>query len=275
MNSRNRPSGRQNRRWREIVSLLLACLFILPLIWLALGSLQPTGQTSQVFALIPQLASISNYWRVFQSYDLAHPVLNSLLVVGAAIPLTLLTASGAGFAMSQLGDRVRRPLLVFTIILMIVPLPALWLPRFVMFAAVGWIDSLLALIIPALMGTSPFYVLLFYWSFRRIQANVLDAARLDGAGTFGLWWRIALPQARLVINVVIVLSFAFYWGDYMSALIYLRSEALYTLPLRLQLFMTQDIPNQPLAMAATLLAILPVLLLFLWIQRYLWPEGRS
>src|SRR5262249_16349637 len=151
-------------------ALLLACLFITPLVWLALGSLQPPGQTSQAFPLIPNLPSISNYWRTFQSYDLARPLLNSLLVAGVAIPLTLLTASGAGFAMSQLGDRMRRPILLLTVILMIVPLPALWLPRFVMFSAAGWIDSLWALISPALMGTSPFYVLLFYWTFRRIQA---------------------------------------------------------------------------------------------------------
>ena len=255
--------------------MLLSLLFITPLIWLALGSLQPLGQTSQAFPLIPNPPTISNYWQVFQNYDLGRPLLNSLLVVGLAIPLTLLTASGAGFAMSQLENRTRRSLLLLTIGLMIVPLPALWLPRFVMFSAIGWIDSLWALIVPALMGTTPFFVLIFYWSFRRIQSNVLDAARLDGAGTFELWWRIALPQARAATNVVMVLTFVFYWGDYMNALIYLRSDALYTLPLRLQWFMTQDIPNQPLAMAATVLAILPVLLLFLWIQRYIWPEGRS
>src|SRR5579871_1289107 len=170
VNSSRQPPGKQTLRWRGRFSLVLACLFVVPLIWLVLGSLQPTGQTSQAFPLIPNPPSPSNYWRVFQSYDLWHPVLNSLVVAGAAIPLTLLTASGAGFAMSQLENRIRRPLLLLTVILMIVPFPALWLPRFVMFSAVGWIDTLWALILPAVMGTSPFYVLLFYWSFRRLPA---------------------------------------------------------------------------------------------------------
>jgi multiple sugar transport system permease protein len=119
------------------------------------------------------------------------------------------------------------------------------------FSSVGLIDSLFVLIVPALMGTSPFFVLVFYWTFRRAPSNLFDAARLDEP------------------------TFTYYWNDCMGSLIYLRSEALYTLSLRLQQFMTQDLGNQPLAMAAAVLAILPVLLLVLSIQRYLWSEDRS
>jgi multiple sugar transport system permease protein len=213
--------------------------------------------------------------RVFDVYDLLQPLLNSLFVVAMAVPLTILTASGAGFALAQLSNRLSRRLVLLTIILMIVPLPVLWLPRFVMFSSVGLIDSLFALIVPALMGTSPFFVLVFYWTFRRVPPNLFDAARLDGASTIQTWWLIALPAARTSIVVVSVLTFTLYWNDYMSSLIYLRSESLYTLSLRLQQFMTQDLGNQPLAMAASVLAILPVLLLVLAIQRYLWSDDRS
>ncbi len=260
---------------RYVVSLLATVLFVAPLVWLLLGSLQPPGSTGQSLPLFPNPLSLSNYGRVFQVYDLGRPLLNSLLVVLAAVPITLVTASAAGFAMAQAPDRPRRRLLLLTVILMIVPIPALWLPRFVMFSALGWIDSLFALIVPSLMGSSPFFVLLFYWTFRRVPPHLFDAACLDGAGPIRVWWLIALPLARTTALVVAVLTFALYWSDYMSSLIYLRSEALYTLALRLQEFMTQDLANQPLAMAATVLAILPVVLSFLWIQRYLWPEGRS
>ena len=270
---------RANRRLlthaRDMLSLLVALLFIAPLIWLVLGSLQRPGQASPSLSLFPDPVSLSNYGQIFQVYDLARPVFNSLFVVLIAVPVTIVTASGAGFAMSQLPDPLRKRLVLPTVILMIVPIPALWLPRFVMFTAAGWIDSLFALIAPAFMGSSPFFVLLFYWTFRRMQGNLFDAAQLDGAGTVGIWWLVAMPLARATTTVVAVLAFALYWNDYMSSLIYLRSETRYTLSLRLQQFMTQDIANQPLAMAATVLAILPVVILFFWIQRYLWPEGRS
>ncbi len=177
--------------------------------------------------------------------------------------------------MSQLSHQLRQRLVYLSVILMIVPIPALWLPRFVMFSTVGLIDSLFALIVPALMGTSPFFVLVFYWTFRRVPPNLFDAARLDGAGTLQTWWLIALPAARTSVIVVSVLTFTLYWNDYMNSLIYIRSEGLYTLSLRLQQFMTQDIGNQPLAMAAAVLAILPVMVLVLSIQRYLWSEDRS
>ena len=276
MNSRTTKANRRlPLHARDVVSLVVALLFIGPLVWLVLGSLQQPGQASPALSLFPNPVSLSNYGQVFQVYDLVRPIFNSFVVVLAAVPLTIITASCAGFAMSQLEGPLRQRLVLLTVILMIVPIPALWLPRFVMFSTVGWIDSLFALIVPSLMGSSPFFVLLFYWTFRRIQGNLFDAARLDGASVLQIWWRVALPLARAATTVVAVLAFALYWNDYMSSLIFLRSEAVYTLSLRLQQFMTQDVATQPLAMAATVLAILPVVALFLWVQRYLWPDGRS
>lgn len=262
-----------SKRWsikiRFIISLLVALLFIAPLLWLVFGSLQKPGQAGQ--PLLPNTISIVNYWQMFQVYDLGRPLVNSLFVVLMAVPLTLITASGAGFAMSQLPHPMRRRLVLLTVSLMIVPIPALWLPRFVMFSAIGWIDSLVTLIIPSLMGSSPFFVLLFYWTFRRIESNLFDAARMDGAGSLRIWWLVALPLSRVTVTVVSVLTFTLYWSDYISSLMYLRSESLYTLSLRLQQFMAQDIGSQPLAMAAAVLIIFPVILSFLWVQHYFWP----
>ena len=255
--------------------LLVAVLFVAPLIWLLLGSLQLPGQSTGPLPLLPNPFTLANYVQIFQLYDLAHPLLNSALIALITMSLTIISASAAGFALAQLPGRLRQPLVLMTMALMVVPLPALWLPRFVIFSAIGWVDNLMALIVPSLMGSSPFFVLLYYLTFRRISVNLFDAAHLDGAGHFKTWWRVALPLARTTTTVVTVLTFALYWNDYMNALIYIRSEALYTLSLRLQQFMTQDIGHQPLAMAAAVLAIVPVLLSFLWIQRNIWPDTRS
>ena len=130
-----------NRRFplhaRDVVSLVVALLFIGPLVWLVLGSLQQPGQASPALSLFPNPVSLSNYGQVFQVYDLVRPIFNSFVVVLAAVPLTIITASCAGFAMSQLEGPLRQRLVLLTVILMIVPIPALWLPRFVMFSTVG------------------------------------------------------------------------------------------------------------------------------------------
>src|SRR5579859_801194 len=266
------------RRWllRHLLPAALAFLFCLPLLWLMVSSLREPGQQpSASLQGWPNPPSWSNYVSIFQQFPIGQPLLNSILVVVFAVPATLITTSWAGLAMAHLSPRPRRALVMLTVLLMIIPLPALWLPRFVLYTAVGLNDSLLSLILPALMGTSPFFVLLFYWTFHRLPRELFEAAQLDGATYAQLWRFVALPLAKPTLAVVSVLAFTLYWSDYISPLMYLRTESLYTYSLRLQMFTQQSATVQPLAMAATIVAIVPVVGLFLLVQRYFWPEGRG
>src|SRR5690349_16848756 len=102
--------GRASYGLRLIASLVVAIGFVVPLIWLVLGSLQPTGQNTQVLPILPNPISLSNYLHVFDVYDLVQPLFNSLVVVAIAVPLTIVTASGAGFAIAQLSYRLRQRL---------------------------------------------------------------------------------------------------------------------------------------------------------------------
>ncbi|MEJ7654630.1 MAG: ABC transporter permease subunit [Chloroflexia bacterium] len=97
--------------------------------------------------------------------------------------------------MAQLLDRARRRLTILFILLLMVPITALWLTRFVMFTQVGLVDTLWSVVVPALMGTSPFFVLLYYWTFRRIPFAMFESARLDGAGVLRTWRSVAMPMA--------------------------------------------------------------------------------
>ncbi len=269
-------SSKRSWLWRHLLPAALALLFSTPLLWLVVSSLRQLGQQpSATLQGWPNPVSWSNYVQVFQQFPIGVPLLNSILVVAIAVPLTLITASWAGLGMAHLPDRPRRLLVTLSILLLIVPLPALWLPRFVLYTAAGLNDNLLSLILPALMGSSPFFVLLFYWTFRRIPRELFEAAQLDGANYRQLWWRVALPLAKPTLAVVSVLAFTLYWSDYISPLMYLRTESLYTYSLRLQMFTVQSATVQPLAMAATVIAIAPVVVLFLLVQRYFWPEGRE
>lgn len=260
---------------RQAVSIGVAALFIVPLIWAVAFSLRRPGLPPPTqIEWLPSPAVWSNYAQIFQIVPLAANILNSLIVVGLAVPITLVMASWAGFAMAQLPAPARQRLVALAVVLLMVPIASLWLTRFVMFTYLGLIDTVWALVAPALMGSSPFFVLLFYWTFRRVPLELFEAARLDGAGALAIWARVAIPLARPTIVAVAVLAFSLYWNDFMSPLLYLRSQRLYTLPLGLSLLAQMDRTNWPLLMAGAVVMTAPVVVLFLVVQRYFWPEGR-
>jgi multiple sugar transport system permease protein len=177
--------------------------------------------------------------------------------------------------MAQLPPRIRYALLALAVVLRMLPLTALWLTRFLVLKELHAIDTLAALLAPAWMGSSPFFVLAFYWSFRRMPSAVIDAARLDGLGVFGIWARIAMPMARPAIAAVGVLTFVQYWSDFINPLLYLKSDARYTLSVGLRVLQQMDPTHGPLLLAGTVVMTLPVLVLFLLAQRAFWMPDRA
>jgi multiple sugar transport system permease protein len=276
--SERRPGPRTVRRLGpllrglgfHLVALAVAALFLLPLAWLVSGSLRSVGTPPpRVLEPIPDPLAWENFIAVADLVPLLLYLRNSVVVVLVAVPLTLAVASLAGFATSQLREPVRRRLVLLSVLLLMLPVTALWLSRYVLFARVGLVDTLAALIAPAAMGTSPFFVLLYYWTYRRIPPDLFDSARLDGAGPVRVWHAVALPLSRPTSFAVGVLAFVFYWGDVISPVLYLKSEALATLPVGLRTLQQLDRLGSPLLLAGSIVALLPVLLVFLVAQRRL------
>ena len=257
----------------QVLSAGLAVLFGLPLAWMLSASLrQPGLPPPRLFECLPDPLVWSNYAAIFDLLPLARYAVNSVIVAGLAVPLTLVTASWAGFAMAQLPGRERRRLAVFSVALLMVPITALWLTRYLFFSWLRLTDSYGALLAPALMGTSPLFVLLFYWAFRRVPEELYEAARLEGAGVLTIWRRLALPLARPTLVAVGVLTFLVYWSDFINPMLYLKTQALYTLPLGVQQLRQLDRSNWPLLMAAAVVMTGPAVLLFLAVQRYFLGE---
>jgi multiple sugar transport system permease protein len=260
---------------RQAALAALALVFVLPLAWMVAASLRTPGlPPPRTIEWFPNPAAWDNYLRIFELAPLTRYTLNSLLVVGLAVPLTLLTASWAGLALAQLPADERGPLIRLSIILLMVPATAVWLGRFFLYKQLGLVNSVLALVAPAFMGTTPFFVLLFYWTFRRFPTELYDSARLDGANALVVWRYIAFPLARPTAVGVAVLAFVFYWGDFFSPLLYLKSPGLYTLPVGLQLLQQMDRTNYPLLMAASVVMVVPVLVMFLILHYALLREVR-
>jgi multiple sugar transport system permease protein len=261
----------------HLASAAVALLFVLPVVWMLSGSLRQTGlPPPPALEWLPAQPAWGNYARIFDMLPLGRYALNSLVVAGLAVPLTLASASWAGFALAQVPPHARRGLVLLALGLLLVPITALWLARVALFNWLGLVDSYAALLAPALMGTSPLFTLLFYWAFRRQPVELYESARLEGAGAFAVWWSVALPLARSTVVAVAVLTALVYWSDFINPLLYLRSPALYTLPVGLQQLQQHDRGNWPLLMAAAVVMTVPSVLMFAAVQRYfLGQEGLA
>lgn len=257
------------RRAPTLARLFVSILFLLPLLWMSAAALHPPGTPLPTsLQLLPAQPTASNFARVAALLPLARFTLNSLLVVALGVPLTLLTGSWAGLAMARLPRPAQRRWVIISLAVLMVPGIALWSTRFLIYRELGWIDTVWALIAPAWMGTSPFFVLMFYRAFRRIPAAVYDAARLDGAGILQMWRRVLMPMARPTVLGVALLSFIVYWGDFISPLLYLNNERYYTLPVGLQLLEQMTRADWALLMAGATWATFVPVLLFLLAQPY-------
>jgi multiple sugar transport system permease protein len=259
---------------RQVAAAAISVWFLLPLAFMLAGSLRRPGlPPPRAPELVPSDPSLESYRLAFELVDLARYTLNSLLVAAMVVPLSVLVASWAGYAMTRLPARHARALVAISLVALMVPLTALLVPRFAIFRALGLIDSYSPLVAQSLLGFSPFYVLLFYWSFRRIPAELGEAARLEGLSPLRTWWRLALPLVRPVTTAVALLVFVFSWGNFLDPLVYVFDERLFTLPLGLRSLAQLDRTNFPLLLAGSVVATLPVLVAFLYLQRFFLREG--
>lgn len=259
----------------QLVALAVSAIFVLPFVGVLVWSLrQPSLPPPRGLEWLPDPIAWDNYRRVFAVVPLLRYGRNSVVVVALAVPLTIATASWAGLGMALLGPRLRRPLLLLAVLLRLVPVTALWLTRFVLFSRLGLIDTVWSLVLPALMGSSPFFVLLYYWTFRRVPRSIFESARIDGAGTLRLWARVALPLARPTTVTVAVLTFVLYWRDFITPLLYIRSEQWQTLPVGLRALQQVNRTDWPLLLAGSVVITAPIVALFLLAQRFFWPEDR-
>jgi len=271
-------TGRRHRRvWlRHVAALSIAVAFVLPLYFMLSGSLRKAGlPPPRVPELVPSPLAWGNYERAFELVDLMRYTVNSLIVVAFAVPLTVLTASWAAFAMFRLTRRWAGALIVVSLVALMVPLTALLVPRFVIFTNLDLVDTYVPLIAPAIMGTSPFYVLIYYWSFKRLPGELFEAARLEGLGPLKTWWWVAMPLVRPVTVAVAVLAFVFTWSNFLDPLIFLSTQEKFTVPLGLRTLAALDRTDFPVFLAGSVAATLPVVFAFLYVQRYFLQEFRD
>lgn len=213
-------------------------------------------------------------WSAFVEAIHAAPLtrflINSLLVSALTASGQLITAALAAYVFARLCFPGRDTLFLFFLGTLIIPNQVTMLPTFILLRRLNWLDSYAALVVPTL--AHPFGVFLLRQYFLSISTELEDAARLDGSSRLALLWHVFLPLSRPALATVGLFSFLWSWNSFLWPLIVLQSPELYTLPVGLSLLRSELGTDWPVVMAATLMASLPIILLFLVAHRWLWRD---
>jgi ABC-type glycerol-3-phosphate transport system permease component len=270
------PAARSLRLRRIVGKLLIylllvvgAVLMLVPLVWLVSSSLKDQGK---IFLYPPQW--IPNPWRwenyatVFDRVPFFRFYRNSVVVTALATAGQVISASIVAFGFARLRFPGRDALFIVLLATVMIPYHVTLIPTFVLYRELGWLDTYLPLIVPLWLGGSPFYIFLLRQFYLRLSLELDDAARVDGAGAWRIFWDVVLPQSKPALGVVAVFAFLTHWNDFFGPLIYLSTTEKYTLPLGLNLFRGVNQTSWHLLMAASVMTAIPCIALYFVAQRY-------
>ncbi len=252
-----------------VVLIALSLIFLVPLFWLITTSFKTQGD---VFAFppvwIPNPLEWGNYATAADRAPLGQWLINTATVTGFAVLGNVLTSSLVAFGFARLRFPGRGYLFILLLSTMMLPEVVLLVPQFILFRELGWVDTLLPLIVPSFFGGGAFNIFLVRQFYLTIPRDFDEAARLDGASNWQIWWQIVLPLSTPVLIAVAIFSFVSHWNDFMGPLIYLQSEDMKTLALGLRAFISPADASWNVSMAASMFLVIPVLVVFFVGQRY-------
>jgi multiple sugar transport system permease protein len=257
----------------HVAVVAIVLIVVYPLLWLLGQSFKPADEIVADLRLWPSSFTIDNYvegWSGLPAGTFLRFFGNSLLVAGLAVVGNVLACSLTGYALAKLTFRGRAALFGIMIGTLLLPYHVLIVPQYVIFRELGWIDSILPLIVPKFLATDAFFVFLMVQFIRGIPKDLYEAAKLDGCGPWRNYWQITLPLAKPALVTTSIFAFVWTWNDFFSQLVYLSSPDKYTVPLALNLFIdhtSQSAYGPMFAMA--LVSMVPIFLFFLAFQRLL------
>lgn len=242
-------------------------LTLFPLLWMLATSLMAPGESSTFpLPLLPKAATLDNYRQLFGQAGIGRYLLNSVLLSCAATVLSLLFNVSAGYAFAKLRFRGRDRIFKAMLGALVIPSQVAMLPLFLLLKYMGLVNSYGAVLVPAMAGIFGIFLVRQY--ALTIPDALLEAARMDGASEFQIFRIIVLPLLTPILVTLGIFTFLGTWNDFMWPLIVLTDKDLYTLPVALASLSREHVQDNELMMAGSVLTILPVLLLFLGLQRY-------
>ncbi len=252
--------------------IAVAVVLAAPLLWAAWAALQPIDRIfSGPMAAVPadDGPQWSNYRDAVTRLPFLRFLLNSCIITLAETVGTVFTSSLAGFAFARLRWRGRNVCFVLTLATMMLPSQVLLIPQFLIFEHLGWVNTYKPLIVPGWLGGAAFFIFLFRQFFRSVPQSFEDAARLDGATHWHLYWHVMLPISKPVIGAVAALSAVYHWQEFLAPLVYLSDFNTYPVSVGLRMYQAMEGSWANLIMAASLVALVPPLIVVAVAQRYL------
>ncbi len=258
-----------------ILLLVLALAMLLPLIWLVSTSLK--GPAEDIFtsppALLPSQPSLEAYQRLFRDNPMLGYILNSTIVSGLAVVANLLFCSLAAYPLARMRFAGRGMVLALVVATILIPFQVVMIPLYLLMVQLGLRNTLLALILP--QAATAFGIFLLRQSFAGVPSELEEAARIDGCTPVGEWWNVMIPAARADLITLAMFVFIGTWSDFLWPLVILDDPRLYTLPLGLQQLASSFSLDWRLVAAGSVVSILPVLAVFIGLQRYILPSASG
>jgi multiple sugar transport system permease protein len=248
---------------------LAALLFLLPFYIMVKTAVSPTTDiASRTFVLWPSDPDWSSFGRVLSDPTFPRAMLNSAVMAVLLTSGQIVVAAMAGYAMARIPNRAAKPLFSATIVVLLIPAATTFLPNFLIVARLGWVDSLQGLIVPGLF--SAFNVFLFRQFFLNFPKELEEAGRLDGLGYFGVFRRVVVPNTLAFASALTVLGFVGAWNAFLWPIVVAGGgSGAVTVQVYLSSFLTAQTFDYSGLFAAALVSLVPVLLVFLLLQRWL------
>lgn len=269
-NPMSRTTSTRIGDWLVFVLLSVgAVVMIAPLVWMVSTSLKTKNE---VFALppvwIPEVPQWDTYVRMWQDSSILTGFQNSFIVAASVTVLGMITCSMAAFAIAKMRLPFSNLIFIGMLTGIMIPYPTLMIPQFVMFSRIGWVDTLLPLIVPAIFGN--ILVIFFLRQYlENVPNSIIEAAKIDGANFWQIFWRLIFPIIRPAVAAQFILWFMAVWNDYLAPILYLNTPERQTLQVVIANMNVQYATQRdyPLIMAASFVALLPILAVFLIFQR--------
>lgn len=267
-----RKARRRNNLLRHVGLIVFGLFMLYPLIWMAVSAFKPSHLVLTDPGIIPSETTLDNFrrgWNV-AGYPFAVFFGNSFIIALSCIVGNLFACSLTAYALARLNFRAKKFYFAIVLVSVMLPMHATIIPQYIVFSNLGLVDTFVPLILPKFLATDAFFIFLMVQFIRGIPRELDQAAYIDGAGPFRVFWYVILPLMRPALVTTTIFTFIWTWNDFFGQLIYLTSPGAFTVPVALNALVDSE-TNQGtgVLMAMSVLSLVPILCFFAFAQKHL------
>ena len=255
-------------------NIIIGIIFVSPLVWMISASFKPETEIfanmDSLITFLPMHASLNNYFEVFERMNLPRVFQNTLMYIGLILVFDLLLNSMCGYALAKLDFKGKNIIINLVVALMVLPMEAILLPLYIEMTQLGWVNTTKALVIPFIAKC--FSIYMFQQFFSEIPDELIEAASIDGCGRIKTFFKIVMPISKTVYATVFILDFVSHWNDFMWPFLVMTGEDKRTIQLAVQSFFGTQPVHYSAIMAALVISAIPMIVMFIFMQKY-YVEG--